>query len=102
MFKKYFVIFIKYYENLTFAYGIKNIFVKSAYISPLIIKFIIVLYKLIFFEINLLTLPKICCIINKHYECGGIAQLARVLGSYPIGRWFKSYCRYHMARWSRG
>ena len=33
---------------------------------------------------------------------GGIAQLARVLGSYPIGRWFESYCRYHMARWSRG
>lgn len=27
---------------------------------------------------------------------GGIAQLARVLGSYPIGRWFKSYCRYHI------
>ena len=26
---------------------------------------------------------------------GGIAQLARVLGSYPIGRWFESYCRYH-------
>ena len=25
---------------------------------------------------------------------GGIAQLARVLGSYPIGRWFKSSCRY--------
>ena len=21
--------------------------------------------------------------------------MARVLGSYPIGRWFKSYCRYH-------
>ena len=27
--------------------------------------------------------------------CGGIAQLARVLGSYPIGRWFESCCRYH-------
>ena len=26
---------------------------------------------------------------------GGIAQLARVLGSYPIGRWFESCCRYH-------
>ncbi len=23
--------------------------------------------------------------------------MARVLGSYPIGRWFKSYCRYHKA-----
>ena len=22
--------------------------------------------------------------------------MARVLGSYPIGRWFKSYCRYHI------
>ena len=21
--------------------------------------------------------------------------MARVLGSYPIGRWFESYCRYH-------
>ena len=27
---------------------------------------------------------------------GGIAQLARVLGSYPIGRWFESYCRYQI------
>ena len=26
---------------------------------------------------------------------GGIAQLARVLGSYPIGSWFESCCRYH-------
>ncbi len=26
---------------------------------------------------------------------GGIAQLARVLGSYPIGRRFESHCRYH-------
>ncbi len=26
---------------------------------------------------------------------GGIAQLARVLGSYPIGHWFESSCRYH-------
>ena len=22
--------------------------------------------------------------------------MARVLGSYPIGRWFESYCRYHI------
>ena len=29
-------------------------------------------------------------------QYGGIAQLARVLGSYPIGRWFKSYCRYQI------
>ena len=26
---------------------------------------------------------------------GGIAQLARALGSYPGCRWFKSDCRYH-------
>ena len=26
--------------------------------------------------------------------------MARVLGSYPIGRWFKSYCRYH--KWPVG
>ncbi len=24
--------------------------------------------------------------------------MAKVLGSYPIGRWFKSYCRYHLKR----
>ena len=27
---------------------------------------------------------------------GGIAQLARVLGSYPIGRRFESHCRYQL------
>ena len=26
---------------------------------------------------------------------GGIAQMARALGSYPGCRWFKSDCRYH-------
>ena len=26
---------------------------------------------------------------------GGIAQLARAIGSYPAGHRFKSYCRYH-------
>ena len=26
---------------------------------------------------------------------GGIAQLARALGSYPWCHWFKSSCRYH-------
>ena len=31
----------------------------------------------------------------KHIPCGGIAQLARALGSYPNGRWFKSDFRYH-------
>ena len=29
--------------------------------------------------------------------CGGIAQLARANGSYPLGRWFKSTCRYHVS-----
>ena len=29
---------------------------------------------------------------------GGIAQLARVLGSYPIGRRFESHCRYQINR----
>ena len=28
------------------------------------------------------------------YRYGGIAQLARALGSYPNGRWFKSDFRY--------
>ena len=33
---------------------------------------------------------------NIPFIFGGIAQLARVLGSYPIGRRFESHCRYHM------
>ena len=38
------------------------------------------------------------------YIYGGIAQLARVLGSYPIGRRFESHCRYqinkpYLLRW---
>ena len=28
--------------------------------------------------------------------CGGIAQLARAPGSYPVGRKFKSHYRYHI------
>ena len=28
-------------------------------------------------------------------KCGGIAQLARATGSYPVGRGFKSNFRYH-------
>ena len=27
---------------------------------------------------------------------GGIAQLARANGSYPLGQWFKSTCRYQL------
>ena len=42
---------------------------------------------------NLLTFSIETDIIDK--EFGGIAQLARVLGSYPIGRRFESHCRYH-------
>ena len=33
---------------------------------------------------------------------GGIAQLARATGSYPVGHGFKSNSRYHKARWSSG
>lgn len=29
-------------------------------------------------------------------EYGGIAQLARAIGSYPAGHKFKSYCRYQI------
>ncbi len=32
---------------------------------------------------------------NNLVECGGIAQLARALGSYPGCHWFESDCRYH-------
>ena len=37
-------------------------------------------------------------IIVVRHKCvlyGGIAQLARAIGSYPAGHKFKSYCRYH-------
>ena len=33
--------------------------------------------------------------------CGGLAQLARAPGSYPVGRRFKSHSRYHKL-WSHG
>ncbi len=39
---------------------------------------------------------------NRHGSYGGIAQLARATGSYPVGHRFKSGFRYHPARWSRG
>ena len=45
----------------------------------------------------------VCGIINKSLKrnspkdlYGGIAQLARALGSYPGCRWFKSNCRYQI------
>ena len=44
------------------------------------------------FDKKLLTKQQACDIISKHY--GGIAQLARAIGSYPIGRGFKSNSRY--------
>ncbi len=62
----------------------------------------VIVKKADFFLFSLFLLTFFCswCILIKSqvYCCltyGGIAQLARVLGSYPIGRWFKSYCRYH-------
>ena len=33
--------------------------------------------------------------MTKTERYGGIAQLARALGSYPGCRWFESNCRYH-------
>ncbi len=39
-----------------------------------------------------LTNDIVCGIIFRRY--GGIAQLARAIGSYPIGRGFKSNFRY--------
>ena len=46
----------------------------------------------------------------RHEKNGGVAQLARATGSYPVGHGFKSNLRYHfsrpigrdMARWSSG
>ena len=48
---------------------------------------------------KVLTNRSLCGIIYESH--GGIAQLARALGSYPNGRWFKSDFRYQ-ARWSSG
>ena len=51
----------------------------------------------------MLTITFLCDIIIKSLSgisleniYGGIAQLARALGSYPGCRWFKSNCRYHL------
>ena len=56
--------------------------------------------KLKIFLKKLLTKRGLLDIIIKHCSSatnkyGGIAQLARALGSYPGCRWFKSDCRYH-------
>ena len=40
-------------------------------------------------------------IIDERWSFGGIAQLARATGSYPVGHGFKSNSRYQ-ARWSSG
>ena len=61
----------------------------------------------------LLTKFFLCVIINTALEFsntnGGIAQLARAIGSYPAGHVFKSHFRYQplvlradLARWSNG
>ena len=34
--------------------------------------------------------------VIENGKCGGIAQLARAIGSYPAGHKFKSYCRYQI------
>ena len=44
-----------------------------------------------------LTIEKNFCIISKLFgRYGGVAQLARALGSYPGCHWFKSNRRYHL------
>ena len=54
---------------------------------------------------KVLTKKKFCDIIVERRKGrvyrGGIAQLARAIGSYPIGHGFKSNSRYQ-ARWSSG
>ena len=47
----------------------------------------------------MLTNEKKYIIISLAFEqkvYGGVAQLARANGSYPLGRWFKSTRRYHL------
>ena len=36
----------------------------------------------------------ICKLSDGQHQCGGIAQLARATGSYPVGHGFKSNSRY--------
>ena len=50
------------------------------------------------FKISIDKASGMCYNIKRY---GGIAQLARAIGSYPIGRGFKSNFRYQ-ARWSSG
>ena len=46
-----------------------------------------------FFEISI---DKTILFCYTYQARGGIAQLARAIGSYPIGRGFKSNFRYHI------
>ena len=51
---------------------------------------------------KVLTKQTISGIISELLKkCGGVAQLARATGSYPVGHGFKSNSRYQ-ARWSSG
>ena len=43
-----------------------------------------------------MTLGKGADIIDKEFEFGGVAQLARAIGSYPVGHLFESDRRYHV------
>ncbi len=55
------------------------------------------LFKIKFnFFLKLLTnfLKYIILLALSKFRYGGIAQLARAIGSYPAGHKFKSYCRY--------
>ena len=43
-----------------------------------------------------MTLRRGVDIIYKEFEFGGVAQLARAIGSYPVGHLFESDRRYHV------
>ena len=43
-----------------------------------------------------MTLERRLDIIDKEFEFGGVAQLARAIGSYPVGHLFESDRRYHV------
>ena len=47
------------------------------------------------FEKKVLTNRMAYDIIDERWSFGGIAQLARATGSYPVGHGFKSNSRYH-------
>ena len=47
-------------------------------------------------DIMIKSLREIVQKLPKRLKYGGIAQLARALGSYPGCRWFESDCRYHI------